>query len=100
MALKDLKASMPPQHHANLDTALATVPTGQQGTVIGILQAIIAYLTKLGTTINWGQLLALIPLISAAITSPSTGIGPLILAILALFTPTPVPVPPIPVPTP
>jgi hypothetical protein len=78
--------SVPAEHHAEVESALTAAPQEHRGPIIDIINGLKDRLQKLGA-IPWGQLLALIPLIAAAFASPLTGLGPLVLAIAALFAP-------------
>jgi hypothetical protein len=94
MSQQTFLASVPAQEQVAFANAIAALPVSLQGPVISWLEAVIAKLKAMGVTINWQQILALIPLAIAAFADPLTGMGPLIMAIIALFnTPTPVAVP-------
>lgn len=81
-----LLASAPPQHAEALTQAVASCPAKVQGPILDILQQLKDLFAKAGS-IPWSGLIALVPLIYAAISNPVTGIGPLVLAIAALFNP-------------
>lgn len=87
MDRKTFTAAAPVEHQARFAEALDAVPQEHQGGVISILDGLVAKFKARGLTIPWTGLLALIPLIAACFVNPLTGLGPLILAVAALFAP-------------
>ena len=70
MSISALKAQMPSEHHAALDAAVAGYSADEQVQIGGGLAALIALLKQFGLTINWGCILAVLPQVIAAFSSP------------------------------
>ena len=92
MSISALKAQMPSEHHAALDAAVAGYSADEQVQIGGGLAALIALLKQFGLTINWGCILAVLPQVVPAFSSPALLIA-LVMAYYSCAHPAPVPAP-------
>ena len=88
MTEQQFKLQCPVSCHVGFDAEMGKVSDPKdKGTILSILQQLIAELKALGIAIPWTQLIALIPVIALAITTGDW--TAVIAAIAALLTPKP-----------